>query len=113
MRFTPNKRRGFTLLELSIATMMGMLIGAMTLALFNQQLSRIEMWLEADRAMTVRWPGGERRFFQRMVGHQWISGLRRRPQRHRITKSGFPCVANPHESDGARQNLDLDGFVRR
>lgn len=31
-------------------------------ALFNQQLSRIEMWLEADREMTVRWPGGERRF---------------------------------------------------
>lgn len=32
------------------------------LALFNQQASRIEMHLEARRELTVRWPGGQRRF---------------------------------------------------
>ena len=31
-------------------------------ALFNEALSRIEMWLEAGAEMTVHWPGGERRF---------------------------------------------------
>ncbi len=31
-------------------------------ARFDEGLSRIEMWLEAEAAMTVRWPGGERRF---------------------------------------------------
>ncbi len=32
-------RRGFTLIELSVAIMMGMMTGAMVLALFNQQLA--------------------------------------------------------------------------
>ncbi|MDE2275046.1 MAG: L-histidine N(alpha)-methyltransferase [Burkholderiales bacterium] len=31
-------------------------------ALFNAAESRIEMHLQAQRALTVRWPGGERRF---------------------------------------------------
>ena len=31
-------------------------------AFFNEQKSRIEMHLEARNALTVRWPGGERRF---------------------------------------------------
>jgi uncharacterized SAM-dependent methyltransferase len=31
-------------------------------ALFNEPESRIEMHLEARRALTVGWPGGERRF---------------------------------------------------
>ena len=31
-------------------------------ALFNRDLARIEMWLEAETDMTVRWPGGERQF---------------------------------------------------
>ena len=31
-------------------------------ALFNRDQSRIEMHLEARRPVTVRWPGGERRF---------------------------------------------------
>lgn len=33
-------------------------------ALFNAEASRIEMHLEAVREVTVRWPGGERRFAQ-------------------------------------------------
>jgi dimethylhistidine N-methyltransferase len=32
------------------------------LAVFNAPASRIEMHLEARRSLTVRWPGGERRF---------------------------------------------------
>jgi L-histidine N-alpha-methyltransferase len=32
------------------------------IAFFNEAASRIEMHLEARRALTVRWPGGERRF---------------------------------------------------
>ena len=31
-------------------------------ALFNPAQSRVEMHLEARHALTVRWPGGERRF---------------------------------------------------
>ncbi len=31
-------------------------------AFFNETASRIEMHLEAQRALSVRWPGGERRF---------------------------------------------------
>lgn len=31
-------------------------------AFYNAELSRIEMHLEAERELTVRWPGGERRF---------------------------------------------------
>jgi hypothetical protein len=34
----PSRRNGFTLVELTLAIMMGLAIGAMTLALFNQQL---------------------------------------------------------------------------
>lgn len=32
-------------------------------ALFNEADSRIEMYLQAECDLTVRWPGGERRFF--------------------------------------------------
>jgi dimethylhistidine N-methyltransferase len=31
-------------------------------ARYDEDAARIEMWLEADANMTVRWPGGERRF---------------------------------------------------
>ncbi len=37
-------RRGFTLIELSIAMLMGMATGAMVLALFNQQLAFLKMY---------------------------------------------------------------------
>jgi hypothetical protein len=37
-------RRGFTLIELSLAIMMGMLTGAMVLALFNQQLAFLKIY---------------------------------------------------------------------
>ncbi|MEI7910411.1 MAG: hypothetical protein WCK77_12300 [Verrucomicrobiota bacterium] len=39
-----SKRRGFTLIELSLAIMLGMAIGAMTLALFNQQLAFLKIY---------------------------------------------------------------------
>lgn len=37
-------RRGFTLIELTIAMMMGMAIGGMVLALFNQQLAFLRLY---------------------------------------------------------------------
>lgn len=37
-------RRGFTLIELSIAMMMGLMTGAMVLALFNQQLAFLKIY---------------------------------------------------------------------
>jgi Prokaryotic N-terminal methylation motif len=37
-------RRGFTLIELSIAVLIGMATGAMVLALFNQQLAFLKMY---------------------------------------------------------------------
>lgn len=37
-------RRGFTLIELSVAISMGMFIGAMVLALFNQQLAFLKIY---------------------------------------------------------------------
>jgi hypothetical protein len=38
------RRRGFTLIELSVAMMMGMMTGAMVLALFNQQLAFLKIY---------------------------------------------------------------------
>lgn len=43
-RFDDVMRRGFTLVELSIAIMMGMLTGSMVLALFNQQLAFLKIY---------------------------------------------------------------------
>lgn len=48
-------RRGFTLLELSVAMMMGMLIGAMSLAMFNQQLAFIKIY-KAQNFLTEEAP---------------------------------------------------------
>lgn len=47
-RVTHTQRRGFTLVELSVALMMGMMIGAMVLALFNQQLAFLKMYQTQD-----------------------------------------------------------------
>lgn len=44
-RFT---RRGFTLIELSVAMMMGLLTGSMVLALFNQQLAFLDIYQKQD-----------------------------------------------------------------
>ena len=45
MKPTPHsKRRGFTLIELTVVMMMGMMTGAMVLALFNQQLAFIRIY---------------------------------------------------------------------
>ncbi len=45
MRILPKKiRRGFTLIELTIAIMMGIATGAMVLALFNQQLAFLKLF---------------------------------------------------------------------
>jgi prepilin-type N-terminal cleavage/methylation domain-containing protein len=42
---TPSSaRRGFTLIELTLAMMLGLAIGAMTLALFNQQLAFLRIY---------------------------------------------------------------------
>jgi len=37
-------RRGFTLIELSVAMMLGMIIGAMVIALFNQQIAFLKIY---------------------------------------------------------------------
>ncbi|MES2924342.1 MAG: prepilin-type N-terminal cleavage/methylation domain-containing protein [Verrucomicrobiota bacterium] len=45
MKTTPKrKRRGFTLIEMSVAIMMGLAIGTMILALFNQQLAFLKIF---------------------------------------------------------------------
>lgn len=41
-------RRGFTLVELSVAIMMGMLTGSMVIALFNQQLAFLKIYQTQD-----------------------------------------------------------------
>ena len=38
-----SKRRGFTLIELSVALTMGLMTGGMVLALFNQQLAFLKI----------------------------------------------------------------------
>jgi len=43
-RISRQFRKGFTLLEMSLALMMGMAIGAMVLVLFNQQLAFINLF---------------------------------------------------------------------
>lgn len=42
------RRRGFTLIELSVVMMMGMLISSMVLALFNQQLAFLKVYQAQD-----------------------------------------------------------------
>lgn len=42
------RRRGFTLIELSVAMMMGMAIGSMVLVLFNQQLAFLKIYQAQD-----------------------------------------------------------------
>jgi hypothetical protein len=44
----PIKPRAFTLIELSVAMMIGMTIGAMVLALFNQQLAFLKIYKAQD-----------------------------------------------------------------
>lgn len=44
MKSKLHRRRGFTLIELSIAMMMGLTTGAMVLALFNQQLAFLKIY---------------------------------------------------------------------
>ena len=45
MRITRHRlRRGMTLIELSVAMMLGLVLGAMTLALFNQQLAFLKIF---------------------------------------------------------------------
>jgi len=41
---SPSRHRGFSLLELSLAMMIGLAIGAMVLALFNQQLAFLKIY---------------------------------------------------------------------
>lgn len=43
-RIFHRRRRGFTLIELSIAMMIGMMTGAMVLSLFNQQLAFLKIY---------------------------------------------------------------------
>jgi prepilin-type N-terminal cleavage/methylation domain-containing protein len=43
-----SKRRGFTLVELSVATMMGLLTSAMVLSLVNQQLAFLKVYQAQD-----------------------------------------------------------------
>ncbi|MCX6878853.1 MAG: hypothetical protein NTW21_34335 [Verrucomicrobia bacterium] len=40
----PSRHRGFTLIELSLAILLGMAIGAISLALFNQQLAFLQIY---------------------------------------------------------------------
>ena len=44
----PTGRRGFTLIELSLALMMGMATGGMVIALFNQQLAFLKIYQAQD-----------------------------------------------------------------
>ena len=45
MKSTPKRaRRGFTLIELTIAIMIGLATGTMVLALFNQQLAFLKIF---------------------------------------------------------------------
>ena len=54
-RILQRQRRGFTLIELSIAMMMGMMTGSMVLALFNQQLAFLKIY-QAQNFLTEEAP---------------------------------------------------------
>lgn len=47
-RFRRLRSRGFTLIELTVAMMMGIMTGAMVLALFNQQLAFLKVYQAQD-----------------------------------------------------------------
>ena len=52
---TVKKRRGYTLIELTLAMMMGMMLSAMVLALFNQQLAFLRIF-QAQNFLTAEAP---------------------------------------------------------
>lgn len=54
-RIASLKRRGFTLIELTVAMMMGMLTGSMMLVLFNQQLAFLRIY-QAQSFLTEEAP---------------------------------------------------------
>jgi prepilin-type N-terminal cleavage/methylation domain-containing protein len=51
----PSRRKGFTLIELSLAMTLGLAISAMTLALFNQQLAFLKIY-KAQNFLTEEAP---------------------------------------------------------
>lgn len=83
-------KRGFTLLELTIAIMMGMAIGAMTLALFNQQLAFLRIF-RAQNFLTEEAP---------MIS-MYISRLVGKADRFRLHDSVADAMANRNARDVA------------
>lgn len=53
--FNGKRRRGYTLIELTLAMMMGMMLSAMVLALFNQQLAFLRIF-QAQNFLTSEAP---------------------------------------------------------
>jgi prepilin-type N-terminal cleavage/methylation domain-containing protein len=107
MRTTVHRvRRGFTLIELSIATMIGMSIGAMTLALCNQQLTFLKLY-KAQNFLTDEAP----------VVSMYVSRLIGKADRFRLHDSVADALAgkNPRLTGSPVVVLNFrqpDGTVR-
>ncbi|RYD49679.1 MAG: hypothetical protein EOP85_01175 [Verrucomicrobiaceae bacterium] len=95
MRTTRHRRRdGMTLIELSIAIMLGMAIGAMTLMLFNQQLLFLKLY-RSQNFLTEEAP----------VISMYVSRLVGKADRFRLHNSVADALS------GSNQRLDASSVV--
>ncbi len=81
-QFLQRRRRGFTLIELSVAMMIGMAVGSMVLALFNQQLAFLRIY-QAQNFITEEAP----------VVSMYVSRLVGRADRFRLHDSVADALA--------------------
>jgi len=106
MNTSPSRRRGFTLIELTLAMLLGMAIGTMSMALFRQQLSFLQIY-KAQNFLSVEAP----------VISMHVSKLVGKAERFRLHNSVADALAGTNPRSLASPVLVLnfrqpDGVVR-
>jgi len=102
----PSRRRGFTLIELSLAILLGMALATMTLALFNQQMAFLRIY-RAQQFLTEEAP----------VVSMHVSKLVGKAERFRLHASVADALAGTSPKSTASPVLVLnfrqpDGVIR-
>jgi hypothetical protein len=105
-RHLRSARKGFTLIELSLAIMLGMAIGAMSLALFNQQLAFLRIY-RAQNFLTEEAP----------IISMHVSKLVGKAERFRLHDSVADALSGANPRSAASPVLVLnfrqpDGVIR-
>lgn len=89
-RMIHSMRRGFTLIEVSVALVMGMMTGGMVLAIFNQQLAFLKIY-KTQNFLTEEAP----------VISMYVSRLVGKADRFRLHDSVEDALANTNRRTGA------------